>query len=72
MTGIKSRTIKTMWTAAVLPVLCMGVSTAAQEGSEKAKPSTALRGIRLIEDEHKIRVEIDGRHFTDYDYGVEP
>jgi len=63
--------MKTMWIPAVLLVLWAGVCTAAQEGSEKASPSTASKGIRLIEDEQKIRVEIDGRHFTDYNYGVE-
>ncbi len=61
-----------MWTAAVLPALCMGVSLEAQERSGKARPSIAPQGVRLIEDERKIRVEIDGQHFTDYNYAVEP
>jgi D-xylonolactonase len=47
--------------AAVVLVLCAGVSTAAQEGSQNAKASTAVKGVRLIEDVQKIRVEIDGR-----------
>lgn len=63
--------MKPTWTAVISLVLCMGVSAVAQEGSEKAGPSTAPQGIRLIEDAHKIRVEIGGRHFTDYNYGVE-
>jgi len=68
---MKTIRILAVWIPTVLLVLCTGLSTAAQEGSEKAKPSTASKGIRLIKDEHKIRVEIDGRHFTDYNYGVE-
>jgi hypothetical protein len=63
--------MKTTWTVAVLLVLCAGVSTAAQDGSETVKTSTAHKGIRLIEDEQKIGVEIDGQHFTNYNYGVE-
>lgn len=54
--------MKTTWAMAVLLTLGPAVSAAAPDSS---------RGVRLIQDEHKIRVEINGRHFTDYNYGVE-
>jgi hypothetical protein len=63
--------MKTMWIPAALLILWPAVSIAASEGAEKAGPSDASKGVRLIKDEHKIRVEINGRHFADYNYGVE-
>jgi hypothetical protein len=50
--------------AAVLLVLGPALAWAAQ-GPDAS-------GVRLTKDEQKIRVEINGRHFADYNYGVEP
>jgi hypothetical protein len=63
--------MKPTWISAALLLLWPAVSTAAPEGTEKAQPVGASNGVRLIKDEHKIRVEINGQHFTDYNYGVE-
>ena len=63
--------MKTKWIPAALVILWPVVSTAAPEGTGKAGPSDTSKSVRLIKDEHKIRVEINGRHFTDYNYGVE-
>jgi len=63
--------MKTTWIVAITVALLAELSTAAQEGSGKAERLAAPREVRLIQDEQKIRVEIGGRHFTDYNYGVE-
>ena len=59
--------MKTRWIAAAWLILGLAASAATQEGAEKA----ALKGVRLTQDESKIRVEINGQHFMDYNYGVE-
>ena len=63
--------MKTSRIPAALLILWPAVSIAAAEGAQQAGPADAHQGVRLIKDEHKIRVEIAGQHFTDYNYGVE-
>lgn len=63
--------MKARWTAVALLIFWPAVSSAAPDETGKAGPAGASRVGRLIQDEHKIRVEINGRHFTDYNYGVE-
>jgi len=60
--------MKTKWAATLLLIL-WPIQVLA--GEEKAGPGDTSKGVRLIKDEHKIRVEINGQHFTDYNYGVE-
>jgi len=71
---MKTTSVVAVWIPAAALVLWTGEPTTAQEGAKRAGPPAAPeggRGIRLLEDEHRIRVEIDGRHFTDYNFGVE-
>jgi len=63
--------VKTTRTAAALLVLWLAASPAATRAAEGAGPPDAPKGVRLVKDEQRIRVEINGQHFTDYNYGVE-